>query len=202
MRTDQVKADGTIYWYETGNDWGTYLSPGYKRFACRRVDDQRYPLTGSSYSSRRDGVAWPKGQYIRVQPLNDDLTAHGDVRHVAARYVRDEYTAVKERYEQQQAADQQAEVVRQAQADAARGRADGYRDRLGVLRIDGITVHATTGQGYGSGAPRVVVDFGSPYGDPEQTIADLLDRLERGQRAEARLAEMVEARILAEQVGP
>lgn len=202
MKTDQVKADGTIYWYETSDDWGTFLSPGYKRFACRRVDDQRYYVTGSSYSSHREGIAHPNGKYIRVQPLNSDLIASGGVRHVLARYVRDEYTAVKERYERQQGADRRAELERQTQADAAQDRAAEYRDRLGDLRIDGITVRATTGRGYGEGAPRVIVDFGSPYGDPEHTLADLLDRLERGKRAEARLAELAEARIFAEQVGP
>lgn len=182
---------GVPYWYETGNDWGRYLTPVYNRFPCRRIDDKRYKVTGSSWSVNWTAVADPKGQYIAVQRVDENGEDDDRVRYVATRFIRDTVANVQARYDRQKAADKAAEEARQTEAADAGFRARALRTRLAALGLgDAVRVDATTGQGWGAGSPKVTVEFSY---DAETALAEILDRLEHGRRCERELTEHANA---------
>ncbi len=176
MRIIDIKADGTVYWFERQNEWGNDLRADYSRGAIKRVGEKRYSRIGWTWSSsyRED----PKGRFIlaeRVSIPGDDYQG-GDRLYVSSNQVRDEFQAVKERYETNQAAKRSVAIERQRVIDALHERADALRFRLADLGLDKlIQIRVIEGSPYRSESPRMDVSFNDPQ---QANLASLLTHIE------------------------
>ncbi len=188
MKIADIKAE-VVYWYDTRQDWGTWLTSSYDRGPVMRIDSKRYELTGSIWSINRQGREDPKGRYAAFRKVKEDGSPEDGsdadrIYYLTSAHIRDTMVNVRARYDRQKAADDAAEQERARQAAEKAQEAADLRARLEALGIDSIRVGSTSGQGYNAGVPHVTVDLGY---SPEKVLADLLDRLERGVHAEREL---------------
>lgn len=176
-------ATGIVYWYETAQEWGNYLTPDYSRFPAVRVDDKRYqPVGRSSVGIDRLGREDPKGRYVAIRQVTEDgQPVDGTkIQYVQSTFVRGTMTAVRERVEQATAARRADREQTARDAAAAAERAAALTARVEALGLaDVFTIRATTGQGWKAGQPVVIVSLGH---DAETALSVLLDRLESAAR--------------------
>lgn len=185
MKNADIKADGTVYWFERANDWGNYIGESYDRGQVVRVDSKRYDTSGYSWSTKHDGVESAKGKYIAVRFTERHGSAPQDAIHyVLPTQVRDTYAAVKERYEATQAADRAAIERRERRVAKNTDEAAELRDRLADLGLDDLfyvrSTEGRVGNKYlGSVEPSVKVDFVSDYKRSEaDALRTLIERVE------------------------
>lgn len=187
VKINDIRADGTVYWYDTRQDWGTWLTPDYDRGPVKRIDAKRYTMTGPSWSARREGREDPKGRYGAFNKVNEDGTPTDDARvyYLQSTHIRDTMVNVRARYDRQKEADAATEQLRAQKAAQCKAKAEELTERLNALGIEGISVVGTDGRGYRASGPRVRVEIldGHKPGevarfDPVATLTALLDRLE------------------------
>lgn len=173
MKTTDIKADGTVYWYEKGNDWGRYVYSAYDRGPVKRTDDKRFTKVGFSYvrpTYRED----PKGKYIRVERVEDEYR-EGQPLYVLPGQIRDTYAAVKTRYEENEAAKKTASAVHATQLAAVNERADALRERLVNLGLDSLIHVSVIGQNTWSGTPGIKAEL---LRGTEDELLSLLNRID------------------------
>jgi len=176
MKIADIRTD-TVYWYDTRQDWGTWLATAYDRGPVKRVDDKRYNLAGGSTWSRTP-VEDPKGRHVKVVTVLEDGSPDTQSRErvVPSTHIRDTMENVRRRYDARVKADREAEARRQARVSDVSQRAEELRRRLAALDLDGaFRVGHTTGQGRNAGQPKVTVEF---TGSAEGVLSALLHRLE------------------------
>ena len=171
MKTDAIKADGTIYWYERGNSWGRYLHAGYDKGRVKRVDDKRYDQISTFRPTYREDS---KGKYILVERLEEGY--EGKTMYVLPVQIRDEYEAVKQRYEAAQIDQQARTITHAAQLEAANDRADALRERLANLGLDRVIHVRVAGQSTWQGeTPRIKAELIQGSEDELTKLLDLIN---------------------------
>jgi len=179
-------AVGTVYWYDTRQDWGKYLAPAYDRGPVVRVDAKRY--TAYSYGrTKTEAREDPKGRYGAFRKVKEDGSPEDGsdatrIYYLVSTHIRDTMTATRERYDAERRRVGEAERLRQREAADALGRAATLRARLEAAGLaDLIAVRATDGTGWHATSPHVEVAIS---GHPVQSLNRLLDIVDRALSAE------------------
>jgi hypothetical protein len=186
MKIAEILADGTVYWFDRANDWGTYLRSDYARHPVKRLGADRYSPTGSSW--KRTFRYDPKGRYIKVVEVKEDGSPieHSHETYLLAAQIRATMAETRELYDKRKAADKVREDARASRTAVATQTAADLSARLEALGLtDAINIRTSDGRGWAAGPPTVVVEFKVSHAEH---LSVILDRLERGQRAERELA--------------
>jgi hypothetical protein len=177
MKIADIKADGTVYWFERGNsEWGTSLSESYHQGAVVRHDEERYSESGSY---RRTVGKDPKGRMIAVRFVSESKADPDTVRYVQATQVRGTYEEAKARVAAHQAKHEEtkARIERmQVEVDAE---AVELKARLAALGLNGFfRVTATKGSSYWREPrdPKVRVEFAGH--DEDANLRAIIERVE------------------------
>jgi hypothetical protein len=170
---------GPVYWYETAQDWGNYMTPSYDRGPVKRIDDKRYSLTGYTWSTKRDAREDEKGRYAACVKVNEDGSPTEDTRpfYLQSTHIRDTMAEVRRRYDARKAADRAAEERRKDKAAALADKAAALTARMAALGVEGVRAWATDGRGYLSTGPALHIEIDRV--NAEATLTALLDRIER-----------------------
>jgi hypothetical protein len=180
VKIADIKADGTVYWFDRHNDWiGDSLRPDYSRYACVRVDEKRYTTSETMYRpTHRESAT---GRYALMQEVSETGTPKGQPRAVLATQIRATYAEAERITSDRKAEKDKAASIWDDRVEAARERAAGLTARLaslGVADLVEVKVYAGGWARVAGDRPEVQVSFcGGNHGQADN-LEKLLDLIE------------------------